>query len=173
MLALLRGLPGTERLYLSTSGDVWSLAKACAYEAGGGAAPRASAGRSTDGVQIPRARAVGQSWITTPFTLAWSILFCVWHLGLAPLWRHARRGDRLPFADVLLMNGPATCVPIGLVIRALRVAGIPTPRIVYIESFARVNSLSLTGKVMKHLADRFAVQWRTADGDAAYYGILV
>jgi UDP-N-acetylglucosamine:LPS N-acetylglucosamine transferase len=33
---------------------------------------------------------------------------------------------------------------------------IPT---IYVESFSRVNSLSLTGKIMLYIADEFVVQW--------------
>lgn len=33
------------------------------------------------------------------------------------------------------------------------------PRIVYVESFARVHSLSLTGKLVYPFVDKFIVQW--------------
>ena len=32
-------------------------------------------------------------------------------------------------------------------------------KVIYIESFARVDESSLTGKLMKHVADLFIVQW--------------
>ena len=31
--------------------------------------------------------------------------------------------------------------------------------IVYVESFARVQSLSMSGRIMYHAADKFVVQW--------------
>ncbi|KAL2911518.1 UDP-N-acetylglucosamine transferase subunit [Polyrhizophydium stewartii] len=40
-----------------------------------------------------------------------------------------------------------------------RLAGIVSTRIVYVESFARVNSLSLSGKILYRIADCFVVQW--------------
>ncbi|CAE6459614.1 unnamed protein product, partial [Rhizoctonia solani] len=36
---------------------------------------------------------------------------------------------------------------------------LESPRVMYVESFARVSSLSLSGKLVKPLADRFLVQW--------------
>lgn len=42
---------------------------------------------------------------------------------------------------------------------ALQLIGLPCPRVIYVESFARVTSLSLSGKILKHLVDRFVTQW--------------
>lgn len=43
---------------------------------------------------------------------------------------------------------------------SLRVLGLgSTSRTVFCESFCRVKSLSLTGRVMYLLADRFVVHW--------------
>ena len=33
-------------------------------------------------------------------------------------------------------------------------------KVIYIESFARVDEPSLTGKLMYHVADLFIVQWK-------------
>jgi len=33
--------------------------------------------------------------------------------------------------------------------------------VIYVESFARVKSLSLSGKLLRFLVDRFVVQWPT------------
>lgn len=52
---------------------------------------------------IPRARKVKQSWLTTPFTTAWSFV-----ASIRILWC-------LSF-DVFLCNGPGTCVPLALLI---------------------------------------------------------
>jgi beta-1,4-N-acetylglucosaminyltransferase len=55
-------------------------------------------------------------------------------------------------------------------------------RTVYIESWARVKTLSLSGKILKPLVDRFVVQWETLQkkvgekergGRAEYVGVLV
>jgi beta-1,4-N-acetylglucosaminyltransferase len=37
---------------------------------------------------------------------------------------------------------------------ALQFLGLPSPKLIYIESFARVRSLSLSGKLLQRLVDR-------------------
>ena len=127
MLALLSSLPADEYapfVYIVSSGDTHSAAKARAFEEQYRATSKP---RTQLCVSVPRARSVGQSWLTTPFTVAWSLLFCAWTFGLAPLYAHWRHGTRLPFVDVVLMNGPATCVPLALVAYALRVRFLAHP----------------------------------------------
>lgn len=127
MLALLSSLPADQYapfLYMVSSGDTHSSAKACAFEEQYRGTSKAREGLC---VAVPRARSVGQSWLTTPFTVAWSLGFCMWAFGLAPLYAHWRRGTRLPFVDVILMNGPATCVPVALVAYAPRVRFLTHP----------------------------------------------
>lgn len=68
------------------------------------------------------------------------------------------------------MNGPGTCVPLLLAMYLHQLASFthffsmasrprPRPRSIYIESFARVKTLSLTGKIMQWTVDRFVRQW--------------
>ncbi|KXN92466.1 UDP-N-acetylglucosamine transferase subunit ALG14 [Leucoagaricus sp. SymC.cos] len=40
-----------------------------------------------------------------------------------------------------------------------RFLGLPSPRVIYVESFARVNSLSISARLLRLLVDRFVVQW--------------
>lgn len=54
----------------------------------------------------------------------------------------------------LLCNGPGICVPICVSHRILH----PRTRIWYIESFTRVRTLSLTGKILQWISDLFIVQ---------------
>jgi len=54
--------------------------------------------------------------------------------------------------------------------------GLCRTRIIYVESFARVRSLSLSGKLLYAFTDRFVVQWpRLAEKyrRAEYHGILI
>lgn len=167
MLAIMQALPQSDyspRLYVVSSGDTHSLAKARECE-GGSLAPH-----PLQALEIPRARRVRQSWFSTPFSVAASVLYSVWCLGILPLWR--TRGQR-PCADVLLMNGPATCVSVVGAMWLMRLFGLPTPRMLYVESVARVHTLSLSGKVLRHWVDEFIVQWPDADRSAACYGVLV
>lgn len=54
---------------------------------------------------------------------------------------------------------PGTCLPICLAGFALRFLGLKRVRVVFVESLCRVHSLSLTGRLLYYLADRFVVQW--------------
>lgn len=62
--------------------------------------------------------------------------------------------------SLLLCNGPGTCVPVCVAAKLL----IPVMkcRVVFIESIARVESLSLSGKLLLYLrlADAVCVQWQ-------------
>ena len=59
--------------------------------------------------------------------------------------------------------------------RSLRFFGLFHCSIVYVESFARVKSLSMSGHIMYHLADKFVVQWEGLCARyprAVYAGVL-
>lgn len=114
MLALVRALPSEEfspRAYYVSSGDAYSVGKAVKFEADRYGCSNVQA------VELPRARAVGQSWLTTPLSVMFSLLFCIWHMAMRPL---VEPGPE-PFADVVLMNGPGTCVTICMAVWMLRV----------------------------------------------------
>jgi UDP-N-acetylglucosamine:LPS N-acetylglucosamine transferase len=64
-------------------------------------------------------------------------------------WRVLRR--RRP--DAILSTGAGLAVPFFLVGKLLRI------RLVYVESVTRTESLSLSGRIVYPLADRFFVQW--------------
>lgn len=81
-----------------------------------------------------------------------------------------------------LLNGPGTCCIISFWSKFLEwILFLPVSNnhanIVYVESLARVESLSLTGKILNILADVFIVQWEELKQKKApraeYYGILV
>lgn len=53
-----------------------------------------------------------------------------------------------------------TCIPICAAVLLFRVLGVHADsKIVFCESFARVQHLSLTGKLLYWFADEFVVQW--------------
>jgi len=104
-------------------------------------------------IRIPRSREVKQSWPSSVWTTGVALLFT---LGL---WKRLNR------TDLLLVNGPGTCVPLCLVAwiinklkRLTRISSHAT-KIVFVESIARVKTLSLTGKILVHFADHVLVQW--------------
>ncbi|MEE6495735.1 hypothetical protein FKM82_002130 [Ascaphus truei] len=96
--------------------------------------------------RIPRSREVGQSWssslLTTVHSIFYSLPLTAW---LQP--------------DLVLCNGPGTCVPVCLSALLLGIFGIKKVIIVYVESICRVESLSLSGRFLYHFSDYFIVQW--------------
>ncbi|XP_070381461.1 UDP-N-acetylglucosamine transferase subunit ALG14 [Dermacentor albipictus] len=113
--------------------------------------------------RIPRSRELHQSWLTTVPTTVYAIL------ASAPiLLRHS--------PDVILCNGPGTCVPIVLMSFLLAVLGTKKTMVVFVESFCRVETLSISGRILYHLADHFVVQWpqlTTKYPRARYHGLLI
>ncbi|XP_037682511.1 UDP-N-acetylglucosamine transferase subunit ALG14 homolog [Choloepus didactylus] len=98
--------------------------------------------------RIPRSREVQQSWLSTVLTTLYSMLYSL------PLTYKLK-------PDLVLCNGPGTCVPICISALLLGILGIKKVIIVYVESICRVETLSLSGKILYHLSDYFIVQWPT------------
>ena len=96
--------------------------------------------------RIDRAREVGQSYLTSVATTVRSFM------TTATLVLRCRPG-------MVVVNGPGTCLPIVVWARVL----VPGCRVYYVESIARVDHLSLTGKVLLKLGlvnGGFFVQWK-------------
>jgi beta-1,4-N-acetylglucosaminyltransferase len=97
-------------------------------------------------IRIPRSREVGQSYVTAVFTTLRAQL-----ASAALVFSHA--------PDVILCNGPGTCLPLAVAGLALRFFGVHDTAVVFVESVCRVSSLSLTGKLLYRVADQVQVQW--------------
>ncbi|GKZ20650.1 UDP-N-acetylglucosamine transferase subunit [Aspergillus brasiliensis] len=105
-----------------------------------------------------------------------------------------------PYPDLILTNGPATAVCVIVAARLLRlwlflcaivspsshkrstpqsdtvtdlepVPGTYQLRTIFVESWARVTTLSLSGKLLLPLTDRFLVQWPALAGKRAWPGM--
>ncbi|XP_055912132.1 UDP-N-acetylglucosamine transferase subunit ALG14 homolog [Eupeodes corollae] len=116
-------------------------------------------------VEIPRSRQVNQSYFTSIFTTLWALLYSFYILQ--------RDQPRM-----VLCNGPGTCVPICLVAALYRFLHImhKDTKIVFVESFCRVKTLSLTGKILLPITDTFVVQWEPLARNRKnikYFGQLV
>ncbi|XP_069823834.1 UDP-N-acetylglucosamine transferase subunit ALG14 [Dendropsophus ebraccatus] len=96
--------------------------------------------------RIPRSREVRQSWSSS---LLSTLRSCAYSLPVT---------YRL-MPDVILCNGPGTCIPICFSAILLGILGIKKILIIYVESICRVESLSLSGKILYYVADHFIVQW--------------
>lgn len=96
--------------------------------------------------KIPRSRNVNQSFTSSIFTTLYATV-CT----LPILWRFK--------PNVILCNGPGTCVPICIVAFIMRCLFLSNCRIIFIESICRVQTLSMTGSILQYFADVFVVQW--------------
>ncbi|KAF7321606.1 UDP-N-acetylglucosamine transferase subunit ALG14 [Mycena kentingensis (nom. inval.)] len=154
------------RTYIISEGDQFSLQKAVDLE-NSKATPTCSPVYSI--LTVPRARRVHQPLLTTPPTALRALLSCIYYVAIAP-----PHGASL--GDVLILNGPGTCFVLCIAVYMNKFLGLSAPRLIYIESFARVESLSLSGKLLRPFVDRFLVQWpqlaKKVKG-AEFHGLLV
>ncbi|XP_022179806.1 UDP-N-acetylglucosamine transferase subunit ALG14 homolog [Myzus persicae] len=95
---------------------------------------------------IPRSRHVNQSYLTSIFSTVYAIFITV------PVVVSFK-------PDLVLCNGPGTCVPVCLVAFMMKLFHYADTSIIFVESICRVKSLSLTGKFMYFFADLIIVQW--------------
>lgn len=137
-------------------------------------------------VVVPRAREIHQPIHTTPLSSLGCMRAC-WDVlkkrSADTRDGHAVRPREIDFPDIILCNGPATAtimVFTSILMRIFNVKGCNTRakmRTIYIESWARVKRLSLSGRLLKFLVDRFLVQWpqleKVAGGRAEFAGVLV
>jgi len=126
-------------MYLVADTDRGSQAKAEAFEAQHGRGP-------AQVKTVPRAREVGQSYWSSIFTT----LRALWYTLCAVL------SDP---PDVVMANGPGTCVPVVFAAYVTRALCLRDVKVMYSESFACVDHLSLSGRLVYYFADYFTVQW--------------
>merc|ERR1711971_362078 len=93
---------------------------------------------------IPRSREVRQSWLSTIWTTLYASLY-----SIPLLWSIK--------PDVILCNGPGTCVPICFISFAFKTLGLVWTDIIFVESICRVTSMSLTGKLLYPICNKFYV----------------
>lgn len=112
--------------------------------------------------RLPRAREVHQSYVTSVVTTARSFLST-----LALLWEVR--------PDLIIANGPGTCVPVIYASFFLRVLSFLLPggglggggaswtfrrcKLIFVESVCRVRTLSLSGRLAYPIVDLFVVHW--------------
>ncbi|KAL1968876.1 hypothetical protein VTN77DRAFT_1237 [Rasamsonia byssochlamydoides] len=145
-------------------------------------------------VTVPRARRVHQSFWTAPLSTIQCFWACIKVLrGIHPDQRVRPQGTASPYPDLILTNGPATAVCVVLAAKLLRLLNaVSAPftgqdhhrtdssvggrnlfplRTIFIESWARVTSFSLSGKILLPFVDRFLVQWPNLEGRRAWRGM--
>ncbi|ODV82580.1 glycosyltransferase family 1 protein [[Candida] arabinofermentans NRRL YB-2248] len=165
ILSQFKSIEKLHRRYVISSGDQTSLLNISKSEQNG-----QDNGRNTDLIEymiLPRARLIGENKISAIFRTSYSFVITV--VNLLKLKNEG-------FPDLLLCNGPGTAVPIAYTLFGLKVIGLCKTKIVYVESLARVNKLSLTGLMLLPIANRMIVQWEQLAlkyNRCEYHGILV
>lgn len=161
----------THRTWLVSSGDNFSAAFAVQLE------QELGEERGTYRiVEVRRARKIHQSLISAP----WSCLLCLWDC-LRVLVPSSADGE-YGYPDLILTNGPATATILVFASVLLRFFGLQGKngkgemRTIYVESWARVKKLSLSGRLLCWVVDRVLVQWEQLQGTGAraeFHGVLV
>ncbi|XP_066291029.1 UDP-N-acetylglucosamine transferase subunit ALG14-like [Branchiostoma lanceolatum] len=96
--------------------------------------------------KVPRSREMAQSWLSSVFTTLYATLYSI------PLVFRTS-------PDLILCNGPGTCVPPFAAGFLMKFLGLTKVSLVYVEMFCRVETLSLSAQLLYYLADHFLVQW--------------
>ncbi|KAL7582688.1 uncharacterized protein LOC111908536 [Lactuca sativa] len=136
------------RFYIAAVTDNMSLQKARVFETTLADKISLQVSDSTKFMQIYRSREVGQSYITSIGTTLFALCHALWlMLKIRP--------------QVILCNGPGTCIPLCAIAFIFKVLGVRWSYIFYVESIARVKRLSLSGLLLYklHMADQLFVQW--------------
>lgn len=128
---------------------------------------------------VPRARRIHQPLFTAPMSSLQCLFAC---LSLLTQCSNPERD----FPDIILCNGPATATILVLASVLLRFFDVRAcqsrgkMRTVYVESWARVRKLSLSGRLLEWVVDRFLVQWPQLRGEGRgdgrrreYMGVFV
>ncbi|KAK7309637.1 hypothetical protein RJT34_06530 [Clitoria ternatea] len=148
LLAVLEKDRFKPRFYIAAATDNMSLQKAQLLE---NTLATENATKVTDTAQfmkIYRSREVGQSYLTSIWTTLVAMVHALWlMIKVRP--------------EVILCNGPGTCIPLCAIAFVFKILGIKWSSIFYVESIARVRKLSLSGLLLYKLrmADQLFVQW--------------
>ena len=159
MLRLLSGMNlknFPRRVYVVADGDKMSVSKISAFE-------HIQGNRHPAIKIIPRARKVLQSYITAVLSTLIAIFYSF------PLVVSTS-------PDVILCNGPGTCIPLCFWCFVMKFFWFKDTRIVYVESICRVRTLSLSALILYFVADHLLVQWpqlKTAYPRTEYIGRIV
>ena len=135
---------------------------------------------------VPRARHIHQSLLKTPWSAFLCLLSCLsvlrgrhlsvpWFIDANPEsfadFPSALNSD-LRYPDLIIANGPATATILIFTSYILRCLSLPGTsgkmRSIYVESWARVRQLSLSGKLLSlfGMCERMLVQWEELAAEA-------
>ncbi|KAL6877771.1 oligosaccharide biosynthesis protein Alg14 like domain-containing protein [Trichoderma longibrachiatum] len=167
----------THRRYLLSRGDSMSEHHLADYEARLRALceARGTSPGTHDVRAVTRARRVHQPLWSTPLTALRSIadIFPALLAPPPPPPDNSAVGRRLRYPRRVFSNGPATGFFVALAVHLLKMAYVVPEsccKVIYIESWARISTLSLTGKLLLYtgIADVFVTQHQEV---ATQYGV--
>jgi beta-1,4-N-acetylglucosaminyltransferase len=163
------------RTYIISSGDSFSARKASEVEGRIQSKYNRSSSNFTkagsidtvtgtwDVKTVPRARKIHQPLYTAPLSSLYCLLGC-----LRVLYSIAKTSTaaRFEYPDAIITNGPATAVMVisaAYLLKLFGIAPLNKMRIIYVESWARVRTLSLSGRILlwTGVCDIFLVQWES------------
>jgi beta-1,4-N-acetylglucosaminyltransferase len=104
-------------------------------------------------IKIYRARNVGQSFLTSIFTTFYSMIQSFFVMIKTQ-------------PNICVTNGPGVAIPIvyiGFILKKMMI--LIEFKILFIESFCRTKSISLSGKLIKPICDKFIVLWENLKGN--------
>ncbi|KAL8318865.1 hypothetical protein RB597_005902 [Gaeumannomyces tritici] len=158
------GHDNLHRRYIITSGDTHSPNVIAKLETLIRDTARGQPTGTRDVVRVARARNVHQPLWTAWYTSLLSALSIVNALIKEPRSRpRTTFGADFRYPHVIMTNGPGTgfivCL-VAYVLKLLSVVPADRAKMVYMETWAHINTLSLTGKLFYHsdIADMFIVQ---------------
>ena len=96
--------------------------------------------------RIPRSREVGQSYVNSIYP---TIMSLWWSIILLFKFR----------TEFIIVNGPGTCLPICYCAILWDVLLLRRTVVIFIESFCRTRTLSLTAKLCRPICDDLFVYW--------------
>ncbi|TIA88575.1 hypothetical protein E3P99_02511 [Wallemia hederae] len=126
---------------------------------------------------LHRLRQVGEGYLNLPMNFFICLIQCLSLAILPPADISSPTSTRSnsvtdaptpQLGELLIMNGPSTCIPLITAVWIAKLIGIPHPKMVYIESWTRIENLSLTAKIVKPLVDTFVTQWKEDDSVDAW-----
>ena len=190
------------RSYVISSGDEFSARKAVEFEASLEQRARESKEGKVKNVDdrggygtydissVPRARNIHQPLLTTPLSSLRSLLSCITVLrsrNTASTTTSSTiakpQSTSFPnpdYPNIILANGPATAAILIFASLLLRFLALPGTggkmRSIYVESWARVRRMSLSGRILEGMGacDRVLVQWEGLRGRGREFrGVLV
>eukprot|EP01147_Barroeca_monosierra_P010986 gene10986-3058_t len=105
---------------------------------------------------VSRSREVGQTYLSSTVTTLLALVESF------PLILRLR-------PELILVNGPGSCVPVCIAAFVLKVFAISCTSVVYVESICRTETLSLSARILQWIADLCIVRWPELESQSCLF----